>query len=244
MGREKINTRLDRLDQLIGFLKTADVYTAGQLARLLSVSTRTLMRDLEVLKNKGFPIDSEQGRGGGVRLQSNWGIGRLLLNYHEVIDLLLSLAIMEKVGAPLFLNNLKAIRNKINASFPKHKQKQIQGIRKRILVGDLASTTILESYNSYQNKNHDGLYESFFDAKLLSINYQDEHGNNTKRIIEAQYLLLNWPIWYILAWDHLRNDTRCFRIDRISKEKILDESFRLKPLKWFEDETDMNSSIL
>jgi predicted DNA-binding transcriptional regulator YafY len=53
------------------------------------------------------------------------------------------------------------------------------------------------------------------------------------RVIEAQYILLNWPIWYIIAWDHLRNSSRVFRIDRIKKAKLMDDSFTLRPKEDF-----------
>ena len=53
-------------------------------------------------------------------------------------------------------------------------------------------------------------------------------GKKTKRVIEAQYLFLHWPVWYVLAWDHLRGDVRCFRLDRIANAKVEKEAFKLK----------------
>lgn len=43
--------------------------------------------------------------------------------------------------------------------------------------------------------------------------------------------MLCWPLWYILAWDHLRDDVRCFRLDRIQKADINEQSFKLKNSK-------------
>ncbi|MBL4672096.1 MAG: WYL domain-containing protein, partial [Arenicella sp.] len=48
------------------------------------------------------------------------------------------------------------------------------------------------------------------------------------RVVEAHYILLNWPIWYILAWDHLRLSPRVFRIDRIKNARIIDDNFQLR----------------
>lgn len=107
MGRTKTLSRLERLDELTGLLRAEDSSTASVLAKKLGISSRTLMRDLDVLKEKGYPIETDQGRGGGIRLHKHWGIGRLQLNYREVIDLLLSLAIMEKIGSLVFLKNLR-----------------------------------------------------------------------------------------------------------------------------------------
>ena len=59
--------------------------------------------------------------------------------------------------------------------------------------------------------------------------YVAESGERTIRIIEAQYIVLNWPMWYVLAWDHLRNSERIFRLDRIEWAKPLTEDFKLRP---------------
>ncbi|MFT6904131.1 MAG: putative DNA-binding transcriptional regulator YafY [Oleiphilaceae bacterium] len=57
-------------------------------------------RNLDALKGQGYPIETDQGRGGGARLYARWGIGRLALNYQKVIDLLLALSVLEKCSHP------------------------------------------------------------------------------------------------------------------------------------------------
>ncbi|NUN06623.1 MAG: WYL domain-containing protein, partial [Bdellovibrio sp.] len=70
-------------------------------------------------------------------------------------------------------------------------------------------------------------WTAFFEMKVLKIFYKDEQGRITERDIEAQYLLLSWPLWYVMAWDRLRNDIRSLRVDRIQKAQILNENFRM-----------------
>ena len=224
---------MDRIEELVGLLKSGEFFTISGLATRLQVSGRTLMRDLNILRDKGYPIESDQGRGGGVRLHRHWGIGRLFLNYHEIIDLLLSLAIMEKIGSPLFLGNLKAIRHKISGSFPESQRGKVQNIRQRILIGDLASESILGNYQTSPESSAAPLYEAFFELRKLHIAYEDSEGQKTHRIIEPHYLCLNWPAWYVFAWDGLRQDVRCFRLDRISECRLEEESFKLRKDKFF-----------
>jgi predicted DNA-binding transcriptional regulator YafY len=54
-----------------------------------------------------------------------------------------------------------------------------------------------------------------------------KHGAATLREIEPQFLCLNVPVWYLLAWDRLRGAIRSFRIDRITAVTPLEGSFRL-----------------
>lgn len=83
------------------------------------------------------------------------------------------------------------------------------------------------------------LYEAFFELKKLDIIYGDVKGDTTTRTIQPHYLFLSWPAWYVLAWDELRNDIRCFRLDRISEAKVSDNRFTLgsrgKFIKGMED---------
>ena len=244
MGHGKTVTRLERLELLTGLLRSGDYHTAVAFADELCVSTRTLMRDLEILKEKGYPIETEQGRGGGIRLHHHWGIGRLQLNYREVIDLLLSLAVMEKIGSPMFFGNVKAIRQKISVSFPQEQRGRIQDLQNRNVLGSTASEFVLDSLQETPKISAMSLYQAFFEKKIVKIAYRDVQGRDTQRVIEAQYLFLHWPAWYILSWDHLREDVRCFRLDRVVSATIQKETFRLRRKSLFiEDMEDFISNL-
>ena len=245
MGRGSSDKKLDRLDQLIGKLKTGEAYTAGSLAEELGVSLRTMMRDIKTLRDKGYPIDADKGRGGGVRLYPGWGVGRLTMNYREVIDLLLALNVLEKLNSQLFLNNLESVKNKLYASFPDPQRPKIRKIRNRILIGELAPENVVQNYSTTANvQQNDVILESFFDQKCLDICYKQKDGTITKRLIEVHFLYLSWPIWYLICFDHLRKEPRTFRIDRIQVANITGEKFQNKIMSFFSPELKKLSSHL
>jgi predicted DNA-binding transcriptional regulator YafY len=221
-------SRAGRLEALKVLLAERDYVTAGELAEDLGVSVRTVHRDLAFLRDLGMPVDSDRGRGGGLRLQHGWSLGRVHLNETEAIGLLLSLTIADKVGSPLLLGDTRSIARKIAASFAPAQARRILAIRKRILVGASASAVVLSSYVAPNRRATKALLDAFANRRVAIIGYDDQHARLTEREIELQYLYYNVPVWYALAWDRLRDDVRSFRIDRIKTIQLLSETFALR----------------
>ena len=235
MTNTSFEQRAERRNRLIGLLRSEEHWKTSDLREHLGISQRTLMRELAELRQAGYPIESDRGRGGGIRLNGRWGIERLNLNHQEVVELILSLAIMESLQSPLLTSNLKGIKQKLFQAFPQKQRSAVSNIRKRIMIGDNARANVVSHYTAPIQRISESIAESFLRQNCLEIEYQSEAGERTVRVIEAQYILLNWPIWYILAWDHLRSSSRVFRIDRIKNTRIVDGSFQLRQKQLFTD---------
>lgn len=229
MAKTNFKDRVARRSRLLGLLRSEQHWTTSDLREHLDVSQRTLMRELASLKEEGYPIESDRGRGGGVRLAGRWGIERLMLSHKEVIELLLALSIVESLNLPFMTNNLEVIKQKLYQAFPVNQRSTVSRIRKRIFV-----STHVRSAAPYQPSDahidiSQTLCESFLEQRCLNINYISENKRCSSRTIESHYLMLAWPVWYIVAWDHLRNAPRIFRIDRIKSAEIASKSFKLRP---------------
>ncbi|GAA2913081.1 hypothetical protein GCM10010517_79640 [Streptosporangium fragile] len=221
--------RAQRLDALKALLADRDVTTAAELAGELGVSVRTVQRDLATLRRSGMPIEGDRGRGGGVRLEQGWSLGRVHLNESEALGLLLSLSIAEKIGSPLLLGDLRSITRKVGNAFAPAQARRIKALRGRVLVGQAASAAVLSGYHPPGAAVTRALLDAFMYQRIASLRYQDRSGVTTNREIEAQFLYYNVPVWYALAWDCLRDGVRFFRIDRIQQITVLDTEFRLRP---------------
>lgn len=208
--------------------------TVSGLAAEFGVSLRTMARDIAVLRERGLPVEADRGRGGGIRIDRRWGVGRLTLSYHEAVDLLVSLAIAEQLNSPWLIANLSSIRRKLIASFSPSLKDRIAGLRSRILVGKAASAAVLQSFVPPPPSGGD-LLAAFLEARLLTIGYEDVQGRRSERLIEPQFLLLNYPVWYVIAWDHARDASRSFRCDRIRKAEAMPQTFRLRPMEVFNE---------
>ncbi len=210
-------------------LKQEEHCTIKDLARQHQVSARTIARDLALMRDQGMQIEADRGRGGGVRLDRNWGVGRMNLGYAEAVDLLISISVAEQMNSPMFLANLGSVRRQLVASFSPEKRARVNGLTSRILVGVTASTFVQASFASPPERVVRALHQAFVDQETLEIRYRREDGKTSERTIEPHFLLLKYPVWYVLAFDHLRRVPRTFRCDRILAAARTGTRFRLLP---------------
>jgi len=243
MVRSSTTSRIERLEIITARLKSDEPTTIGKIAKEVGVSIRTLNRDIQVLKDQGLPIDTDIGRGGGIRLDRHWGIGRINLNYSEAVDLLISLAIAEKMNSPLFMAHLTKIRHKLMASFSPSMKNKVSGLKARILIGESASKFVLSEFFTPNQRTVEKIHQAFLLLHRITIVYRAENGDKTRRTIEPHFLLLSYPVWYVLAWDHLRGDVRTFRCDRVEKTQCLDEDFKLLPVARFKNSLEGINAI-
>lgn len=234
MARTNAQGRLKRIDLLAAQLKQDAHCTVKDLALQHGVSARTIARDLSLMRDMGMQIDADRGRGGGVRLDRNWGVGRLNLAYSEAVDLLISIAVAEQMNSPLFLASLGAVRRQLVASFSPEKRSKVNSLKSRILIGITASTYVQAGASAPPKRVVQALHQAFVDREILEIQYQREDGELSKRQIAPHYLLLKYPVWYVVAIDGLRNGPRTFRCDRITAASKTGVHFSLLPKERFQ----------
>lgn len=244
MTKGTASSRLDRLERLKGILRAGRLITSAEIASELGVSLRSLRRDIALLRNTGVPVEADRGRGGGIRLMQRWSFGRVNLDFEEAIDLLLSVAIAERMNSPLLLQRLPSVRQKLATAFSDVHQARIRQLRERILIGANASGRVAAGYRQPFNAELLVVKRAFFEMRRLHIDYADEAGRLTARDIEPQYLYLNVPAWYLLAWDGLRDAVRFFRLDRIRHAAILDSTFRTRDRRPFLAQAEAEAKAL
>lgn len=233
MARTTASARLRRIELLAVQLKQDAHCTVKDLAQQHGVSMRTITRDLSLMRDEGMQIDADRGRGGGVRLDQNWGVGRMNLSYAEAVDLLISIAVAEQMQSPIFLASLGSVRRQLVASFSPKKRRQVDQLKSRIMIGVTASTFVQAGARVPTKRIVQALHQAFITRTELEIRYQREDGDISERQIAPHYLLLKYPIWYVVAFDNLKDGPRIFRCDRILGAKRTEISFRLLPKEAF-----------
>jgi predicted DNA-binding transcriptional regulator YafY len=221
--------RADRLDLLVRVLRDRPGTTARELADDLGVSVRSVFRDLDRLRDRGYPIETARGRGGGLRLRGNWGLGKVLLSREEALCALLGLAIAERLGFPMFAAEVGRARRKLVDAFPTSERRRIAPLRERILIGAPASPAVRGVYAEPAGTPMRRLQAAFVEERVVTAAYIREDGQASVRRLEPHVLVINWPAWYLMAHDHLRGEPRTFRLDRFTAVDVEPETFRPRP---------------
>ena len=207
-------SRAQRLLDLIQILRRHRNPVAGAaLADELSVSLRTLYRDIETLKAQGAHIDGEPGV--GYILRPGFMLPPLMFSEEEIEALVLGGRwVAAQSDEPLG----KAARNalaKIAAVLPHDLQRSLETSSllvapQRPAAGDAELPTIRQAIRS---------------ERKLRIAYSDERDQRTSRTIWPIALGFFERIRVVAAWCETRQDYRHFRTDRIRSLKLTDNRY-------------------
>lgn len=211
-----------RHDAIVRSLRRNGTATVDDLAAEVGTSRRTVLRDICALRDQGFVIHSEPGRGGGVQLdpQSIQTTARLAVA--EVFALLISVAAMRAAGNLPFSGLADAGLAKIEKTLPPDKVRDLRRFLDCLYVGKLSPLQNLSDMGPIDPALLPTFEVAFLQRLLLRFHYRDAKGQQTCRHVEPQALLILPPLWYLVAWDPAREDFRHFRMDRISAPDVIE----------------------
>lgn len=192
------------------------------------MSRRTILRDVNHLRDRGFDISGMTGPGGGLHLEATSVMITSHLDTDEVVALILSVAIARATTWIPFADGAERALAKIEAALPKRRVGELQRFMQRVLIGDSAldlrgavpgiEPTLVATFE-----------KAFTSSQLLAFNYVDREGRRTRRQVEPHGLLVRAPLWYVIAWDPRRDAPRLFRADRIRRPSVTEQTFLPRP---------------
>jgi predicted DNA-binding transcriptional regulator YafY len=219
---------VERRDRLLRLLRRRGDWTTHVLARELGVSRRTVLRDLNHLRDRGFDITGMAGPGGGVHLEATSVMITSHLAIDEVVALLLSVAISRATTQIPFSGGADRALAKIEAALPARRVTELQRFMQRVLIGDPSAEP--QGDTAPIDPRLMAEFEAAFTAnRLLSFSYVDRAGRRTRRRIEPHGLLVRTPLWYVIAWDPRRDGPRLFRAERMRRPAAIAETFQPRP---------------
>jgi predicted DNA-binding transcriptional regulator YafY len=174
-----------------------------------------------------MPISGEAGPGGGVRLEGDRGIAAIHLSLSEIVAIWLGARLSQAASDLPWGEAASSAMLKLLGSLPAPKARALRSLCRRVVVGLPASAVVRAEAGAAPPELLRLFEEAFSNGLGLAFHYTDREGRKTQRHIEPHGLLVEPPVWYVLARDVDKNEPRTFRMDRIARPRILaDVTFR------------------
>ncbi|NVJ27122.1 MULTISPECIES: helix-turn-helix transcriptional regulator [Myxococcus] len=210
--------RADRLVSLMMLLQTRPKRTAGQLARELQVSERTIHRDLDALSASGVPVYATRGSAGGVALLEGWKTQLTGLNRAELQALAAMSATPGGLGDLGLSAPLSSGLAKLAAALPVLQQPALEYARQRLHVDSSGWFTERESVPYLEV-----LREAAWLNRKVALTYRDFDGKRGRREVDPYALVLKADRWYLVAGT--QKGERVYRGSRIEGARLRAETF-------------------
>src|SRR3984885_12117684 len=227
--------------RLLSLLQNHRFWPGAELAERLGVSPRTLRRDVDRLRELGYPVTAHPGVDGGYQLAPGAVLPPLVLDDEEAVALVVGLRLASQgalsqgavssgtvspgtvspgTGAPGELASGTVSEAAVRAL---GKVTQVMPARLRRRAGAVAAMTESASWDATRAAqaaaiNPDALASAALacrDAERIRFSYGAASGERTERHVEPLRLVALDRRWYLVAYDLTRNDWRSFRLDRV-----------------------------
>jgi len=212
--------------RLLSLLQSRRYWPGAELAGRLQVSPRTLRRDIDRLRELGYPIQAQRGVEGGYQLAAGAALPPLMVDDEEAVALAVGLqAAAQGAVEGIAESSVRALAKVV----------QIMPARLRRRVEALSAMTVPASWGSAGQPSVDpGLLTTVAlacrDSERLRFSYTAADGQHTGRHVEPHRLVLLGRRWYLVGYDLTRHDWRSFRLDRLAAPDGTGTRFRPREL--------------
>src|SRR6266851_2217327 len=185
--------------RLLSLLQTHRFWPGDELADRLEVSPRTLRRDIDRLRELGYPVDAHRGVDGGYQLAAGAVLPPLVLDDEEAVALAIGLrTAAQGAVAGIEEASVRALAKVVHVMPPR--------LRRR--VDALRAATVPAVWATTGPTVDAGLLtavaQACRDEERLRFAYTVQSGERTARHVEPHRLVSLGRRWYLVAYDLLR----------------------------------------
>ncbi|MEV0195362.1 WYL domain-containing protein [Nonomuraea sp. NPDC050691] len=232
-----MSTTSARLLTLLSLLQSSRERPGSELAERLGVTTRTIRRDVERLRDLGYPVEAGMGGAGGYRLVAGTAMPPLLLDDEEAVAIAVGLRTVTRHA----VDGIDEASVRAMA-----KLRQVLPSRLRARVSALSTATAAPSPAAGPSIDPEvltALAAAVASGERLRFGYVPgtpgartatdsgpETGTGAGRHVEPYGLVTSGRRWYLAAYDCDRKDWRVFRVDRVRRPRATGARFAPRPL--------------
>ena len=194
--------------RLLALLQSRTVWTGPELAAEMGVTTRTVRRDVDRLRQLGYPVLTSAGHGGGYQLGAGRALPPLLLSSSEAVAVAVGLRLASASGLDgLDEEALRALAA-LDRILPAPVRAEVGAVTEAMGV-------ITRPLTEVRSEVLMALASAVRDRVRVRVDYERADGERGERRLEPYRVLSMEGRWYLFAWDLGREDWRTFRMDRM-----------------------------
>jgi predicted DNA-binding transcriptional regulator YafY len=212
-----------RLLELLSLLQARRDWPGGELADRLGVSGRTIRRDVERLRNLGYPVESLTGPAGGYRLRAGTAMPPLLLDDDEAVAIAVGLRTAARASVTGIEETAVRALVKLEQVLPSHLRRRVSALGAATVVPAFQGPTVEPEHLTV-------IAAACRDLECVRFGYRSRDGTETRRLVEPHTVVNLGRRWYLVAWDRARGDWRTFRIDRMTRPAAAGARFKARQL--------------
>lgn len=211
--------KFNRVLAILTQLQSSRITKAPDLANRFGVSLRTIYRDIKTLERMGVPIYGEAGL--GYSLAEGYRLPPVMFTKEEANSFVTAEKLMDNFTDEDMRNNFRSAMGKIKSVLRTPQKDRLETMESKMSVFSHAP-----SFNADIPDALSILMDSINDKMQIELSYQAVDSDDiTSRRIEAVGVFHEYSFWYVIAYCHLRQDYRQFRIDRIRQIKKTSSSY-------------------
>ncbi|APU17572.1 HTH domain-containing protein [Actinoalloteichus fjordicus] len=208
-------TTSSRLLALLSLLQVRRDWPGEQLANRLGVSDRTVRRDVDRLRELGYPVQAVRGPEGGYRLEAGSELPPLLFDDEQVVALAVALRIATVTGAGIEEAAARALAT-VRQVLPARLRQRVDALEVTAIAlagrgeDPQVGTDVLVALSAAIRAGE----EVRFDYR--SPGRSDGAEAQPPRRLEPHHLVVHHGRWYLVGWAAERLEWRIYRADRLT----------------------------
>jgi predicted DNA-binding transcriptional regulator YafY len=210
--------------RLLSLLQTHRYWPGSELADRLGVSVRTLRRDVDRLRELGYPVEANRGVDGGYQLAAGAAMPPLVLDDEEAVAIAVGLQAAAQGGvAGVAEASLRALA-KVVPVMPPRLRRRVEALRMATVPATFSGGPAVDPGTLT------AVAQACRDTERLEFGYAAADGARTDRLVEPFRLVPLGRRWYLVAYDLHRHGWRSFRLDRLDAPRRTGARFRPRDL--------------
>ena len=179
-----------------------------------------MRRDVDRLRDLGYPVDSTSGKYGGYRLATGAHVPPLVLDDDEAVAVAVGLryAAEAAIGG-MEETSLRAL-TKIEQLLPHRLRRRVSALHSSVTSMRRAADDDIVDPEALSV-----LAAACRDREDVRFDYRRRDGESSRRLVEPHQLVTAGRRWYLVAWDQHRRDWRTFRLDRLREPRPVGSHF-------------------